>query len=93
MLKFQPILTTLILLGINLAIAAVIGVLAARSTPSHTEQEALEVRQRVLEKVRRSLVFKPPHCPQRASSAEEVPAAGAPGGRSGLAMPRRREPV
>jgi hypothetical protein len=56
-LKFQPILITLILLGINLAIAAVFGVLAARSTPSHTEQEALEVRQRALETVPGSLVF------------------------------------
>jgi cobalamin biosynthesis protein CobD/CbiB len=56
-LKFQPIPATLILLGVNLAIAAVFGVLAARSTPSHTEHEALEVRQRALEAARGSLVF------------------------------------
>ena len=46
LLKFQPIVSTLILLGINLAIAAVFGVLAARSSPGHTEQEALQVRRK-----------------------------------------------
>jgi cobalamin biosynthesis protein CobD/CbiB len=56
-LQFQPIVSTLILLGINLAIAAVFGVLAARSAASHTEQEALQVRQRALEAARGSLVF------------------------------------
>jgi len=35
-LKFQPISTTLILLGIDLAIAAVFGVLAVRSAPGPT---------------------------------------------------------
>jgi hypothetical protein len=51
-LKFQPIPATLILLGINLAIAAVFGVLAARSAPSHTEQDALRVRRQALETAR-----------------------------------------
>ena len=57
LLKFQPIVSTLILLGANLAIAAVFGVLAARSSPGHTEQEALQVRQQALEAARGSLVF------------------------------------
>jgi hypothetical protein len=48
-LKFQSIPATPILLGINLAIAAVFGVLAARSAPGHTEQEALRVRRQALE--------------------------------------------
>jgi hypothetical protein len=56
-LKFQPISTTLILLGIDLAIAAVFGVLAVRSAPGPTEREALQVRQRALETARGSLVF------------------------------------
>ena len=56
-LKFQPISTTLILLGINLAIAAAFGVLAARSAPGHTEREALRVRRQALETVRGSLAF------------------------------------
>ena len=56
-LKFQPIPATLILLGINLAIAAVFGVLAARSAPRHAEREALQVRQQALETARGSLAF------------------------------------
>jgi hypothetical protein len=56
-LKFQPIPTTLVLLGINLAIAAVFGAMAARSAPSHTEQEALRVRRQALEAARGSLAF------------------------------------
>ena len=56
-LKIQPIPTTLILLGINLAIAAAFGVLAARSAPGHTEREALRVRRQALETARGSLVF------------------------------------
>jgi threonine/homoserine/homoserine lactone efflux protein len=55
-LKFQPIPTTLILLGINLVIAAAFGVLAARSAPGHTEREALRVRRQALETARGSLV-------------------------------------
>ena len=56
-LQFQPIPATLILLGINLAIAAVFGVLAARSAPGHMEREALQVRQQALETARGSLAF------------------------------------
>jgi hypothetical protein len=56
-LQFQPIASSLILLGINLAIAAVFGLLAARSAPSQAEQETLQVRQRALEAAPGSLVF------------------------------------
>jgi hypothetical protein len=56
-LKVQPIPATLIVLGVNLSIAAVFGVLAARSAPSHAEQEALEVRRQALEAARGSLAF------------------------------------
>jgi hypothetical protein len=42
------ILATLILLGINLVIAGVLGAVAARSSPSHTEREALRVRREAL---------------------------------------------
>ena len=56
-LKVQPIPATLILLGINLAIAAVFGVLAARSAPGHMEQEALRVRRQALDVARGSLAF------------------------------------
>jgi hypothetical protein len=56
-LRFEAIRTTLILFGINLVIAAVFGVLAARSAPGHGEQEALRVRQQALDGARGSLVF------------------------------------
>ncbi len=56
-LKVQPIAATLILLGINLAIAAAFGLLAARSAPSHAEQEALQVRRQALEAARGSLAL------------------------------------
>jgi len=49
------ILATLILFGINLVIAAVLGVLTARSSPSHTEEEALRVRQEALDGARSTL--------------------------------------
>jgi len=48
-LYVAPIPTTLILLGINFAIAALFGALAARSSPSHTEREALQVRRQALD--------------------------------------------
>ena len=57
LLKFEPLPATLLLLGVNLAIAAVFGVLAARSTPGHTEREALRVRRQALEAARGSLAF------------------------------------
>lgn len=56
-LRFAPIPTTFILLGINLVIAAVFGFLAARSSPGHAEQEALRVRQQALDAARGSLLF------------------------------------
>src|SRR4051812_31452752 len=57
-LEVEPIPATLILLGINLAIAAVFGLLAARSAPGHAEEEALRVRRQALEAARGSLAFR-----------------------------------
>ena len=57
LIKFEPLPATFILLGVNLVIAAACGVLAARSTPGHTECEALRVRRQALEAARGSLVF------------------------------------
>ena len=51
-LRFAAIPTTLILLGINLIIAIAFGLLAARSSPSHAEREALQVRQQSLDAAR-----------------------------------------
>jgi hypothetical protein len=56
-LRVEAIPTTLILLGINLVVAAVFGVLAARSSPGHAEQEALQVRQQALGAARGSLLL------------------------------------
>jgi hypothetical protein len=56
-LQFEPIPTTLILLGINVVIAALCGLLAARSSPGHAEQEALRVRRQALDAARGSLAF------------------------------------
>jgi uncharacterized membrane protein len=56
-LRVEAIPTTLILLGINLVVAAVFGLLAARSSPGHAEQEARRVRQQALEAARGSLAF------------------------------------
>jgi hypothetical protein len=53
----ESIPATLILLGVNLVIAAIFGVLAARSSPSHTEQEALRVRRQALDASRGALAF------------------------------------
>jgi uncharacterized membrane protein len=53
--RFEPIETTLILLGINLVIAIVFGLLAARSSPSLAEREALRVRQQSLDAARGAL--------------------------------------
>src|SRR4051812_3152451 len=49
------IVATLILLGINLVVAAVLGMLAARSSPSRTEEEALRVRREALDGARSAL--------------------------------------
>ena len=54
-LYVMPISATLILLGINLAIAAVFGGLAARSTPGHVEREALRVRRQAVDAARGAL--------------------------------------
>ena len=56
-LLVQSIPATLILLGVNLVIAAIFGVLAARSSPGHTEQEALRVRRQALDAARGTLAF------------------------------------
>ena len=56
-LAFGPIETTAILLGINLALMAIFGWLAARSTPSLAEREALRVRQDALSGARNSLLL------------------------------------
>ena len=53
--RFEAIETTLILLGINLIIAAAFGLLAARSSPSLAEREALRVRQQSLDAARGAL--------------------------------------
>lgn len=55
--RFESIPATLILLGLNLVIAAIFGVLAARSSPDHTEQEALRVRRQALDAARGALAF------------------------------------
>jgi hypothetical protein len=54
-LYFTGIVATLILLGINLVIAAALGAVAARSSPSHTEREALRVRREALDGARGAL--------------------------------------
>jgi len=56
-LHFAAIETTLILLGINLVIAVIFGVLAARSSPGHHEREALRVRRQALAAARGTLSF------------------------------------
>jgi len=57
LLHFEPLPATFILLGVNLVIAAAFGVLAARSTPGHTEREALRVRRQALEAAQGSMAF------------------------------------
>jgi hypothetical protein len=54
-LYVAPISATLILLGINLAIAAVFGGLAARSAPGQVECEALRVRRQAIDAARGAL--------------------------------------
>jgi hypothetical protein len=54
-LYVAAISATLILLGINLAIAAVFGGLAARSTPGQVEREALRVRRQAIDAARGAL--------------------------------------
>jgi hypothetical protein len=52
-----PIYASLIMLGVNLLIAMIFGLLAARSSPSQQEREAVEVRQRALREARSSLAL------------------------------------
>ena len=52
-----PIYATLALLGVDLVIAAIFGILAARSSPSRDEHEALTIRQRALREARESLAL------------------------------------
>jgi hypothetical protein len=54
-LYVSGILATCILLGINLVIAAVFGLLAIRSSPAHAEREALRVRREAFEGARGGL--------------------------------------
>jgi hypothetical protein len=56
-LYVSTIYATLIVLGINLLIAAIFGLLAARSSPSSTEREALSVRKQALQEAQRSLAL------------------------------------
>ena len=56
-LYVPPIYTTLILLGVDLVVAAIFGILAARSSPSGAEREALAIRQRALHEARNSLAL------------------------------------
>ena len=55
--RVESIPATLILLGVNLVIAAIFGVLAARSSPGRTEQEALRVRRQALDAARGTLAI------------------------------------
>lgn len=52
-----PIYATLIVLGINLVIAAVFGILAMRSSPGQGEIDALDVRNTAVTALQRSLAF------------------------------------
>jgi hypothetical protein len=56
-LYVAAISATLVLLGINFVIAAVFGLIAARSSPSRTEQEALRVRRQALDTARGALAL------------------------------------
>jgi TRAP-type mannitol/chloroaromatic compound transport system permease large subunit len=56
-LYVAAIYATLLLLGINLVIALVFGALAARSSVSSHEREALRIRQQALQEARGSLAL------------------------------------
>jgi cobalamin biosynthesis protein CobD/CbiB len=53
----QPVYATLILLGVNIVIAAVFALLAARSAPGHAEGEAMRIRQQAIHEARGSLAL------------------------------------
>ncbi len=56
-LYLQPIYVTLCLLGINLVLSLVFALLAAKSSPSRVEREALALRQRAVQEVPASLAL------------------------------------
>jgi TRAP-type mannitol/chloroaromatic compound transport system permease large subunit len=56
-LYVSAIYATLVVMGINLLIAMIFGLLAARSSPSRVEREALEIRGRALREARSSLAL------------------------------------
>ncbi len=53
----SPINATLVLLGANLLLAIIFGMLAVRSSPSRTEREALAIRQRALGQARSAVAL------------------------------------
>jgi hypothetical protein len=53
----DPIYASLIMLGVNLLIAMIFGLLAMRSSPGRHEREALKVRQQALREARSSLAL------------------------------------
>jgi hypothetical protein len=56
-LYVDPIYASLIMLGVNLLIAMIFGLLAVGSSPSRHEREALAVRQQALREARSSLAL------------------------------------
>lgn len=56
-LNMDALYATLILLVIDLVLAAVFGLMAAKSSPKQAEREALDVRQRALREARNSLAL------------------------------------
>jgi hypothetical protein len=52
-----PINAALVLLGINLLLAVIFGILATRSSPNRMEREALAIRRRALGEARNSLAL------------------------------------
>ncbi len=56
-MHFERPATSLIVAGANLVLAAILGLLAGRSSPGRVESEALAVRRRALESASSSLAF------------------------------------
>lgn len=56
-LRFEHIPATLIPLGVDLFSVAIFGVLGARSSPGHLEEEALRVRRQALDAARGTLAL------------------------------------
>ena len=50
-----PVLATLVVLGVDVALAAILGIMALRSAPGSVEEEALEIRNQATAELRRSL--------------------------------------